>query len=74
MKDSSSLRTTMSNEGVIHPLINLLVDLFLYLLIFNYQLYVKEDVIQRKKRSTSKGCTIIEKCTNVMKNTEDTSC
>ena len=52
MKDSSSLCITMSDEGVICPLIDLLVDLFLYLLTFSYLLYVKEDVIQRKKRST----------------------
>ena len=52
MKHSSSLCITMSDEGVICPLIDLLVDLFLYLLTFNYLLYVKEDVIRRKKRST----------------------
>ena len=36
MKDSSSLCITMSDEGVICPLIDLLVDLFLYLLTFSY--------------------------------------
>lgn len=50
----------MSDEGAICPSINLLVDLFLYLLIFNYMWYVKEDVVQRKKRSTSKRRTMIK--------------